>query len=157
MFSHNQRKPDDNSRRSRSSDTSLIARGTSIRGDVEFTGALHLDGDIEGAVSAADDGDAVFTLSAEGQVTGEVRVPNAVINGTVKGNIVAGEQLELAAQARVEGDVYYHVLEMAAGAAVNGRMLHQEAAPTAQLTGPEPGEEIAEAMPEPDAVLADAR
>lgn len=127
---------------SQGGDTSLIARGTSITGDVHFGGALHLDGTIEGAVLAEADSEAVFTLSAEGEVTGEVRVPNAVINGVVKGNIHAAARLELAAQARVEGDVHYRVLEMAAGAEVNGRMVHQGKEPPRQLTGPEAEREV---------------
>lgn len=135
MFNSNPRKNTEN-QPDRHADTSLIARGTSIRGDVEFVGALHLDGCIEGAVLAADDSDAVFTLSSEGQVTGEVNVANAVVNGVVKGNIVASGRLELAAQAYVEGDVHYRVLEMAAGARVNGRMVHQGEEPQRQLAGP---------------------
>ncbi len=154
MFSSNQRKSADGHPHGHAGDTSLIARGTSIRGDVEFSGALHLDGCIDGAVLAADGEGAVFTLSAEGQVVGEVRVPNAVINGTVKGDIVASERLELAAQARVEGDVHYRVLEMAAGAAVNGRMVYQDDTSPRQLTGP--ASEAAEAVADPEAVLADA-
>ncbi|HET8554702.1 MAG TPA: polymer-forming cytoskeletal protein [Rhodanobacteraceae bacterium] len=155
MFSNNQRKSGDHHHgHGHASDTSLIARGTTIRGDVEFSGALHLDGSIEGAVLAADDGNAVFTLSAEGQVVGEVRVPNAVINGTVKGNIVASERLELAAQARVEGDVHYRVLEMAAGAEVNGRMMRLADEPPRQLTGP--ASEAADETSEQEALLTDA-
>ena len=94
---------------SASNDTSLIARGTIIRGDVRFSGALHLDGRIEGAVLAEGE-DAVFTLSEHGQVHGDIH---------------AGERLELAPQARVAGDVHYRTLEMAAGAQVNGRMSHR--------------------------------
>lgn len=116
-------------------DTSLIAHGTIIRGDVHFCGALHLDGRIEGSVQADDDGGGVFTLSEQGTVNGEIRVPNAVINGTVKGDIHVGERLEMAARARVEGDVHYRILEMAAGASINGRMVHQSEAPR-QLPGP---------------------
>lgn len=152
MFNSNPRKSADN-QKARHSDTSLIARGTSIRGDVEFFGALHLDGCIEGAVLAAEDSEAVFTLSAEGQVVGEVHVANAVINGEVKGNIVARGRLELAAQAYVEGDVHYKVLEMAAGARVNGRMVHQGEEPQRQLSGPDGASAGVE--PEPDAVLAE--
>lgn len=140
MFSNNQQPKPTKPVRSPSTqgaDTSLIARGTSITGDVHFGGALHLDGCIEGAVLAEADSEAVFTLSAEGEVAGEVRVPNAVINGVVKGNIHAAARLELAAQARVEGDVHYRVLEMAAGAEVNGRMVHQGKEPPRQLGGPE--------------------
>lgn len=132
MFSNNQRKPSGN----HAGDTSLIASGTVVTGEVRFAGALHLDGRIDGAVVAEDDGGAVFTLSAEGSVTGEVRVPVAVINGIVKGDIHAADRLELAAQARVEGDVHYRVLEMAAGAEVNGRMVHRSEA-MRQLSGPD--------------------
>jgi cytoskeletal protein CcmA (bactofilin family) len=115
--------------------TTLIAEGTVIRGDVEFTGGLHLDGRIEGAISA-DGADAVLTLSDKGRVMGEIRASNAIINGRVEGDIVVGERLELAAGARIEGNVYYKMLEMAAGAQVNGKMIYQPEAPR-QLTGPD--------------------
>jgi cytoskeletal protein CcmA (bactofilin family) len=115
--------------------TTLIAEGTMIRGDVEFAGGLHLDGFIEGAISA-EGAHAVLTLSDKGRVTGEIRTSNAVINGTVRGDIVIGERLELASSARIEGNVYYKVLEMAAGAQVNGQMVYQPDPPR-QLSGPE--------------------
>jgi cytoskeletal protein CcmA (bactofilin family) len=113
-----------NEQTARNAETSLISHGTIIRGDVRFTGTLHLDGRIEGTVLGEGSG-AVFTLSEHGQVQGEVRVPHAMINGQVNGDIYASERLELAAQARVIGDVRYNSLEMAAGAQVNGRIAHQ--------------------------------
>ena len=75
--------------------STLIAAGTTIRGDVHFTGGLHLEGVIEGSI-AAEGADAVLTLSEKGKVVGEVRVSNAVVNGTVNGDIHAAERLELA-------------------------------------------------------------
>jgi cytoskeletal protein CcmA (bactofilin family) len=113
-----------NDQTSRNAETSLISQGTIIRGDVRFTGMLHLDGRIEGVV-LGEGSNAVFTLSEHGQVQGEVRVPHAMINGQVNGDIYASERLELAPQARVIGDVRYNTLEMAAGAQVNGRIAHQ--------------------------------
>jgi cytoskeletal protein CcmA (bactofilin family) len=115
--------------------TTLIAEGTVIRGDVEFTGGLHLDGMVEGSISA-DGTDAVLTLSEKGRVHGEIRASNAVINGAVSGDIVVADRLELAANARIEGNVYYKVLEMAAGAQINGKMVYQAEAPR-QLPRPE--------------------
>jgi len=100
----------------------LIAAGTTIRGDVHFTGGLHLDGTIEGSITA-EGSDAVLTLSEHGRVIGEVRVSNAVVNGSVTGDIHAAERLELAGEARITGNVHYKVLEMAAGAQVNGKMV----------------------------------
>jgi cytoskeletal protein CcmA (bactofilin family) len=117
-------------------ETSLIAHGTLIVGDLRFSGLLHLDGRIDGAVSAQDER-AVLTVSERGHVQGEVRVPHAIINGCVHGDIHASNRLELAAHARVHGDVYYRTLEMAAGAQVNGRMSHQPAdAPPRELPAP---------------------
>jgi cytoskeletal protein CcmA (bactofilin family) len=114
--------------------TTLVAEGTTIRGDIEFSGGLHMDGSVEGSISAQG-AKAVLTLSNKGRVEGEIRAPNAVINGQVKGDIIVSERLELAAQARVDGNVYYKVLEMAAGAQLNGKMIYQ-AEPPRQLSGP---------------------
>jgi cytoskeletal protein CcmA (bactofilin family) len=125
-------------------DTSLIARGTLIQGDVRFSGALHLDGQIVGSVLADEEG-AVFTLSESGQVHGEIRVPHAIVNGHVRGDIHATDRLELAAEARVIGDVHYRTLEMAAGAQVNGRMSHHSAESPREL--PAPALDDAEAVP----------
>ena len=119
----------------RAADTSLIAAVATLRGDVRFSGALHVSGCIEGCVQAEPGSGAVFTLSEQGRVIGEVRVPHAVINGEVRGDIHAGERLELAAGARVDGDVHYRLLERAAGARINGRMVHTAEAPL-QLAAP---------------------
>jgi cytoskeletal protein CcmA (bactofilin family) len=51
------------------------------------------------------------------------------VNGEVKGDIHATERLELAGAARVEGNVHYQLLEMAAGARIDGRMVHLGEAP----------------------------
>ena len=117
--------------------STLIAEGTKIRGDVLFNGGLHLEGVIDGAVSA-EGVDSVLTLSDKGRINGEVRVSNAVVNGTVNGDIFVGERLELAGNARIEGNVHYKVLEMAAGAQVNGKMLYQSEPPR-RLPAPELG------------------
>ena len=50
--------------------------------------------------------------------------------------MTAGERLELAGKARVEGNIYYKVLEMSAGAQINGKMMHR-AEPPRQLSGPD--------------------
>jgi len=125
-----------NDRNNKSPETSLIARGTVIRGDLRFSGALHLDGRIEGTVLAEGD-DAMFTLSEHGQVQGEIRVPHAVINGHVTGDVYISVRLELAALARIDGDLRYHTMEMAAGAQVNGRISRQTEEAQKALSGPD--------------------
>ncbi len=53
-------------------------------------------------------------------------MPNVVINGTVEGDVYASARLELAARARVKGNVYYQLIEMQLGAMVDGQLLHEE-------------------------------
>jgi cytoskeletal protein CcmA (bactofilin family) len=125
--------------------TTLIAAGTTIRGDVHFNGRLHLDGNVEGAVRG-EGAQAMLTLSEHAVVTGEVQAPHIVIDGTINGDVNAGERLELASNARVEGNVYYKMLEMSAGARINGKMVHR-AEPQRQLPKPEESEPVDGAKP----------
>jgi len=126
--------------------TTLIAAGTEIRGDIQFKGRLHVDGVIEGAIRG-DGAQAMLTLSEHARVTGEVQAPHIVINGEVTGDVSAADRLELASNARVEGNVYYKVLEMSAGARINGKMVHRPDAPK-QLPKPEVDDAAAAAVVE---------
>ena len=111
-------------RTARNPESSLIARGTLVRGDLRCNGALHLGGRIEGTVLAEGE-DAMFTVSEHGEVQGEVHVPRAVINDHITGDVHVSVRLELAALARIDGDLRSHTLEMAAGAQVNRRISRQ--------------------------------
>jgi cytoskeletal protein CcmA (bactofilin family) len=102
----------------------VIGSGTQISGNLTFTGGLHVDGTVVGDVQADNSESSALTLSEDGTIEGEVRVPNIVINGTVVGDVYGTKRVELAPNARVTGTVYYHLLEMAMGAAVNGRLVH---------------------------------
>ncbi len=55
---------------------------------------------------------------------GEIHAPSVIINGAVEGNVHSTKHLELASKARVQGNVYYTLVEMAAGAEVNGSLAH---------------------------------
>ena len=103
----------------------LVGQNTEMHGDVLFNGGLHIDGLVKGNVIAPADSGSTLTLSDHGSIEGEVKVPNIILNGTVKGDVHAYERIELAAQARIEGNVFYNLLEMAMGAEVNGSLVHQ--------------------------------
>jgi cytoskeletal protein CcmA (bactofilin family) len=93
-------------------------------GDVRFAGGLHVDGTVKGNVVAEEDEPSVLTLSETGTIEGEVRVPNVILNGTVIGDVHARQHIELAPHARITGNVYYSLIEMAMGAEVNGNLVH---------------------------------
>ena len=102
----------------------LIGRQTEILGDVRFSGGLHVDGKIKGKV-VAESGNkgASLSVSENGTIEGDIRVPSIVLNGRVTGDVYAGERVHLAAKARVNGNVYYKILEMEAGAEINGQLV----------------------------------
>jgi len=101
-----------------------IGQETEITGDIRFSGGLHVEGGVKGNV-IAEDTEALLMISEAGRVEGEVRVPNIVLNGTVTGDVHAAEHIELGASARVTGNVFYHLIEMAMGAEVNGNLVHR--------------------------------
>ncbi len=115
----------------------LIGANTTIRGDIVFAGGLHIDGKVYGSLTAESGQGAVLVLSDNGVIEGELRAPHVVINGKVHGNIYAAERIELAAKAKVTGNIYYRLLEMTAGAEVNGQIVRDEE-PLKRLPAPAP-------------------
>jgi cytoskeletal protein CcmA (bactofilin family) len=51
-----------------------------------------------------------------------VEAGNVMLNGTVRGDIVARDRVVLGATAQVEGNVYYGVIEMTLGAQIMGKL-----------------------------------
>ena len=115
----------------------LVGGDTRVHGDVEFTGGFHVDGYVKGNVEARKGELATLSISEEGCVEGSVVVPNLILNGTVKGDVRATERVELGPRARVIGNVQYKLIEMAIGAEVNGKLIH-EMDPTAKKPQAEP-------------------
>lgn len=107
----------------------LIGAGTTVQGDIVFTGGLRIDGHVAGNVSTADGQDGTLVISEHAKVVGEIRVSHMVINGTVEGPVTASDYLELQPKARVTGDVAYKTLEMHVGAVIQGRLNHGHAEP----------------------------
>ncbi|MEJ2214928.1 MAG: polymer-forming cytoskeletal protein [Gammaproteobacteria bacterium] len=102
----------------------LVGGDTEIRGDISFDGGLFVDGTIVGNVEARPGTSSILNLSEKGTIEGQVKVPHIVLNGTVIGDVYATERIELAAKARVTGNVYYNLIEMAIGAEINGQLVH---------------------------------
>ena len=103
----------------------LVGANTRISGDLHFTGGCHVDGTVNGSVTADPDSKSALSISEEGNVDGGVTVPYVVLNGIVRGDVFASQRVELGPTARVIGNVYYNLIEMAIGAEINGKLVHQ--------------------------------
>jgi cytoskeletal protein CcmA (bactofilin family) len=96
---------------------SLIAPGVTVRGDIVTEGDLHLDGAVEGDVSAGR-----LTLGETAWVQGVVTADSVEVRGRVNGTISA-RQVHLCASAHVDGDIRHSELAIDAGAHFEGRSL----------------------------------
>lgn len=115
----------------------VVGAQTRLEGDISFSGGLHVDGVIKGSILAEAGSGSVLTVSENGCIEGDVRVPNLVLNGAVEGDVYASERVELASHAKVTGNVYYNLIEMAMGAEVNGSLVHR-AESARPVEAPEP-------------------
>lgn len=104
---------------------SFVGTDTRVHGDIEFTGGFHVDGYVNGNVEGIKDDGAVLSISETGCVEGAVVVPHLLLNGIIRGDVRATERMELGPCARVIGNVQYKLIEMALGAEVNGKLIHE--------------------------------
>ena len=116
----------------------LIASNVTIKGDIQFSGGIQIDGTINGNLSADDGSSARLWVSEKGRVNGQVIAPSITINGHVEGDVHCAEHLELASNAIVNGNVFYKVIEMAQGAVVNGSLHKEESPSTASAIAKKP-------------------
>ena len=103
----------------------LVGANSKIKGDLHFDGGCHVDGTVNGNITADPDTESALSISEVGNVDGGVTVPYVVLNGIVKGDVFANRRVELGATARVIGNVYYNLIQMAEGAEINGKLVHQ--------------------------------
>ena len=107
-----------------SSTTTLVSKDTEGVGDIKFCGSLDIEGVVRGNIIAQSGKDAVVRIVDKGRVEGEIRAPSVIINGEIQGDVYSTKHLELASKARVNGNVFYTLVEMAAGSEVNGSLTH---------------------------------
>lgn len=103
----------------------LIGAKADIKGDITFSGGLRIDGKIRGNITAKGDTNSTLVLSENASIVGNVTAPHIISNGSIKGNVRASESIELQPKADVAGDVYYKIIEMALGAAINGNLVRE--------------------------------
>ncbi|MFT4173753.1 MAG: polymer-forming cytoskeletal protein [Rhodocyclaceae bacterium] len=127
--------------------SSLIADSVEVNGDVMFVDGLRVDGHVRGNVTSKAETQSLLVLSQNGCITGDVHTYDAVINGTIHGNLVVEHFLELQAKAKVAGNITYRQLRMDCGAAVDGhlatlgedgkqRLTHEAQSNVLELPGP---------------------
>lgn len=98
---------------------SIIGADVSIKGDIEASADLHVDGHIEGDISCA-----ALVQGESSTITGAIITQSARLAGTVNGTI-SSQELVILKTAKIEGDVRYDSLTIEQGAQVEGRLAYR--------------------------------
>jgi cytoskeletal protein CcmA (bactofilin family) len=120
---------------------SLFGPSTRIQGDVLFSGGLHLDGAVTGSVKSTGKGISRLVVGEAAVIEGSVEAPVVELHGLVRGDIVASGRVVLGPKGRVEGNVQYGALEVAAGASIKGKLVKLEAVDSAASKAPQTGKD----------------
>ena len=79
---------------------SYIGVNSKFKGDVDTKGTLRVDGSVEGKVHAD-----WVVLGEKAIVKGDITAKGIVVGGTVEGNLLAKEIVEIKPKGKVSGDV----------------------------------------------------
>jgi cytoskeletal protein CcmA (bactofilin family) len=94
-----------------------VGNGTVLTGETSFQAMLRIDGHLTGRITSES---GTLIVGATGRVDANVTVASAIISGTVNGDVVATEKLELTRSARVIGNIQTPRLVIEDGAIFEG-------------------------------------
>jgi cytoskeletal protein CcmA (bactofilin family) len=95
----------------------FVGHGTVLTGETNFQAMLRVDGHLTGKVGS-DNG--TLVIGTDGRVDADITVAAAVINGTVNGDIIATEKVELGRASRVVGNITTPQIVIEPGAVFEG-------------------------------------
>lgn len=101
---------------------SLIGEGIVLKGTIDFSDGMRVDGEVQGDLMGLRDAPSLLVIGAKARVVGKVNADHVIIVGEVIGPVMCTGLLELQPTARIQGDISYQLLEMHPGAVVDGEL-----------------------------------
>lgn len=96
----------------------LLGRGTEFEGVLAFEGRVRIDGRFKGRVFS----DGVLILGDGAEVEADVEVGTLIVRGgTLRGNVIARQLIEIHAEGRVHGDIAAPQIEIDKGCLFEGK------------------------------------
>src|ERR1700693_5998172 len=102
-----------------STSVTTIAAGLKISGEISGTSDLYIDGETQGKVRLPN---ARVTVGPNGRVQADIEAREIIVEGTVQGNLKAGERLHLGAGSRMQGSVLTPRFAIEDGARLRGKV-----------------------------------
>ena len=103
----------------------LIDMESEFKGELTFKGSFRIEGNFKGTINS----DALLVVGERGKVEADVKVGELVINGEIRGTLLASERIEVHNKGRVFGTLITPTLVVEEGAYLEA---------TCQTKGPAP-------------------
>ena len=105
----------------------FVGSGTVLTGEATFKAMMRVDGHVTGRVSSSS---GTLIVGTNGKVDANIEVAVAMIHGTINGDIIATQRLELGRAAKVTGNIQTPSLVIEQGAVFEGscKMMQMTAA-----------------------------
>lgn len=117
---------------------SVIGTDVTIKGDIEASADLHIDGTVIGDLTCAS-----LVQGEASRIEGAITAESARLSGQAKGTITA-RNLVVLKSARIEGDVTYETLTIEQGAVVDGRLAMNDRREGSRSAGAPPAKQGAD-------------
>ncbi len=114
--------------------TSFLGPEVHMDGVLSFSGAIRLDGRIDGSVQSED---GFIVIGEQAVVKGDVRVSRARIMGKIDGDIHAAREVALSPTGKVRGDIRCPDVVIASGAQFNGNCIMNKGRRAVAFSGAE--------------------
>lgn len=95
----------------------FVGSGTVVTGEANFKALMRVDGHLSGRISSST---GTLIVGANGKVDANIEVAIAMIHGTVNGDIIATQRLELGRAAKLNGNIQTASLVIEPGALFEG-------------------------------------
>jgi cytoskeletal protein CcmA (bactofilin family) len=94
----------------------FLDRGSHFTGDLKFEEGFRIDGKFEGKITSGSE----LVIGETADVEAEIHVKKLLVNGSLRGNVVASERIDLQPKARILADLTTPALSIEEGAFFQG-------------------------------------
>lgn len=118
----------------------VVGTSVKLKGNLKSDGDITIDGSINGEVKTK----GTVNIGPNANIIASINARNVIVSGTVQGNIIASERLNITETGRVYGDINANILNIASGAIFSGKSAMVEAVQEAEIEPIVEKEEIIE-------------
>ncbi|MCK4545081.1 polymer-forming cytoskeletal protein [candidate division WOR-3 bacterium] len=110
--------------------TNIINQKAKIVGNVNIDGSIRVDGYIKGNVIVTD----LLVLGKTGTIEGNIKTKDAIVGGTIIGEITCSAKAEFQNTSKIKGDICCKSLIIEEGTVFDGHCNMEEGKPSGQKT-----------------------